>query len=73
VTLEGSDSVTDRVLRQGEKEVGTLRSTLRLEERILGLAMIRREVEPGAALRAGNREVRVMSLPLDDGETRAVK
>ena len=39
-----------------EKEVGTVRSTLTVDGRTLGLALVRREVEPGAEVMAGGRE-----------------
>ena len=54
----------DRVIREGEKEVGTVRSALLLDEQVVALAMIRREIGDGASLSAGNRSLRVMDLPL---------
>ena len=47
----------------GEKEVGTVRSTLTVDGRMLGLALVRREVEPGAEVTAGGRGARVVRLP----------
>ncbi len=52
-----------RAVLSGEKEVGTVRSTLTVGERTLGLALMRREVEPGAAVVAGGREATVLGLP----------
>jgi folate-binding protein YgfZ len=50
------------VLANG-KEVGTVRSTLKLDDRTLGLALIRREIEPGGAVVAGGRQATVVPLP----------
>jgi len=47
------------------KDVGTLRSTLTLSDRVLGLATVRREVEPGETVVAGGREAAVRPLPFD--------
>lgn len=47
----------------GEKEVGTVRSTLTVDGRTLGLALVRREVEPGDDVVAGGRGARVVHLP----------
>lgn len=51
------------ILSGGGKVVGTIRSTLTLDDRILGLAPIRREVENGAAVTAGGRPATVVALP----------
>ena len=53
----------DRTVLAGSKEVGTVRSTLTLEDRTLGLAILRREVEPGAGVTADGRPARVVRLP----------
>jgi tRNA-modifying protein YgfZ len=50
------------VLREG-KEVGTVRSTLALGDRILGLTPLRREVKNGEVVEAGGREALVVALP----------
>jgi len=52
-----------RSVMLGEKDVGSVRSTLALEDRILGLGMLRREVAPGELLLAGGRQARVVTLP----------
>jgi tRNA-modifying protein YgfZ len=52
----------------GEKEIGTVRSTLTVEGRTLGLAVMRREVEPGADVMAGGRGARVVRLPFRGDE-----
>jgi tRNA-modifying protein YgfZ len=46
-----------------EKEVGTVRSTLTVDGRTVGLALVRREVEPGAEVLAGGRGATVVTLP----------
>ncbi len=40
-----------------------MRSTLRLEDRALGLALLRREVSPGDVVMAGGRRALVVRLP----------
>ncbi len=57
-----------RRVMAGEKEVGTVRSTLTVEGRTLGLAVVRREVEPGAEVMAGGRGARVVRLPFEGEE-----
>jgi folate-binding protein YgfZ len=51
-----------------EKEVGTVRSTLTVDGRTLGLALVRREVEPGSQGVAGGRGARVVSRPFAGDE-----
>jgi folate-binding protein YgfZ len=55
--LDGRSVTTD------QKEVGTVRSTLALEDRMLGLAIVRREITPGDVVLAGGRQARVVGLP----------
>ena len=57
-----------RSVLAGEKEVGTVRSTLTVGERTLGLAIVRREVEPGDDVVAGGRGARVVRLPFGGEE-----
>jgi folate-binding protein YgfZ len=45
------------------REVGTVRSTIMLEDRALGLALLRREVSPGDEVMAGGRRALVVGLP----------
>ena len=52
----------------GEKEVGSVRSTLALEDRRLGLGLLRREVAPGQTVTAGGRRARVVALPFGADE-----
>jgi folate-binding protein YgfZ len=51
-----------------EKEVGTVRSTLTVDGRTLGLALVRREVAPGSQVVAGGRGARVVALPFGGEE-----
>lgn len=52
----------DAVTASG-RPVGSVRSTLVLDDRLLGLAPIRREVVPGQEVEAGGRAARVVALP----------
>jgi folate-binding protein YgfZ len=52
-----------RAIRKGEREVGSIRSTLSLEDRAIGLGLIRREVDVGEELVAGGQPARVVALP----------
>ena len=55
------------ITRDG-KEVGTVRSTLELGDRVLGLVMLRREVGPGDIVLAGGMEATVVGLPFTPGD-----
>ncbi len=68
VRWEGADPLDGRTVAYGAKEVGTVRSTLRLEDRTLGLAVIRREVSPGEDVTVGGRRARVARLPFSAEE-----
>jgi folate-binding protein YgfZ len=57
-----------RVVVAREKEVGTVRSTLTVDGRTLGLALMRREVEPGSEVVAGGRGATVVTLPFGGDE-----
>jgi folate-binding protein YgfZ len=59
---EGS-APDDREIRHGEKSVGSLRTLGRLGHRVVGLAPIRREVEPGAIVLVGDTSATVIDLP----------
>ena len=52
-----------RTVVAGGKDVGTVRSTLTLEHRTLGLAVMRREVAPGDDVVAGGKPAVVVRLP----------
>jgi len=58
-----SSPLNDRVIVAGGKEVGTVRSTLQLPGRRLGLAPIRREVTIGETVLAGGLSASVVALP----------
>jgi folate-binding protein YgfZ len=64
----GAALLADDRIVQGDREVGTLRSVLRLDDRMLGLAPIRREVQPGDTVVAGGRPATVIALPFGSGE-----
>lgn len=57
-----------RSVLSGAKEVGTVRSTLTVDERTLGLALMRREIEPGSEVVAGGRGATVVRLPFGGEE-----
>ncbi len=63
VILEGAGALADRAIRASGKEVGTVRSALLLEDRVMALATIRREIDAGTSLEAGGRTLRVMDIP----------
>jgi tRNA-modifying protein YgfZ len=52
-----------RSIHKGEREVGSVRSTLSLEDRAIGLGLIRREVGIGEELVAGGQPATVVALP----------
>src|SRR5689334_21397912 len=53
--IEGAAPLDDATLRLGDREVGTVRTVVRLEEDQLALALLRRELEEGTLLRSGDR------------------
>jgi folate-binding protein YgfZ len=57
------DPLEGRIIHKGEREVGSVRSTLSLEDRAIGLGLIRREVGVGEELLAGGRPATVVALP----------
>ncbi len=59
----GSAMLDSRQVTRDGKEVGVVRSTLGLDDRMLGLAMLRREVAVGDLVTAGGREATVVALP----------
>ena len=66
VVLQGGVAPDDRTLMLGEKPVGDLKSAIVLPDRVIALAMVRREVENGAKVCAGSREAVVAGLPFGD-------
>ena len=69
VVLQGAEPPEERGLKAADKEVGRLATALILEDRVLGLALVRREVENGAVIRAGERQARVVPLPFGDASS----
>jgi folate-binding protein YgfZ len=57
-----------RAVVHGEKDVGSVRTTLTLEDRVLGLGVLRREIAPGESVMAGGRRARVVALPFGADE-----
>jgi folate-binding Fe-S cluster repair protein YgfZ len=57
------DPLEGRTIHKGEREVGSVRSTLSLEDRAIGLGLIRREVGVGEELLAGGQPATVVALP----------
>jgi len=52
-----------RSICKGEREVGSIRSTISLDDRAIGLGLIRREVDVGEELLAGGQPATVVALP----------
>ncbi|HEV8599510.1 MAG TPA: hypothetical protein VGQ69_09135 [Gemmatimonadales bacterium] len=65
IRLPGAEPLEDRTLRTEEREVGTIRTALLLEDHTLALALVRREVENGVTLLVGQREATVVGLPFE--------
>jgi tRNA-modifying protein YgfZ len=63
VVLQDGVAPEDRTLLLGEKPVGDLKSAIVLPDRVIALAMVRREVENGAKVRSGSRDAVVAGLP----------
>ena len=57
-----------RAVLSGEREIGSVRSRLAVDGRAIGLAVIRREVDPGAEVIAGGRRATVVALPFRGDE-----
>lgn len=56
-----------RAILAGDREVGTVRSTLAANGRAIGLTVLRREVQIGEEVLAAGRSATVVSLPFDPG------
>jgi len=63
ILSEARDRPADSKVLLGEKEVGSVRSTLSLPTGRIGLALVRREVETGQVVTAGGLPATVVSLP----------
>jgi folate-binding protein YgfZ len=57
-----------RAVLVGDREIGSVRSRLTVDGRTIGLAVIRREVDPGAEVVAGGRRATVVALPFRGDE-----
>lgn len=66
VVLPGGEPPEVRTLILGGKNVGEIKSAIVLQDRVLALAMVRREVENDGSVRAGTREAVVCALPFVD-------
>ncbi|HEU5359041.1 MAG TPA: hypothetical protein VFU45_07970 [Gemmatimonadales bacterium] len=64
VVWDGSDPLADRSIQHLGREVGTVRSTVVVGARRIGLAPIRREVQNDEVVSAGGSPARVVALPL---------
>ncbi len=60
---DGTAALDGRTVLTVERDVGSVRSTLVLDDRILGLALLRREVQAGETVVAGGRQAVVTPLP----------
>jgi folate-binding protein YgfZ len=60
---EGPEPLDGRSVSTKGKEIGTIRSTLELDDRTIGLASIRREITIGDVVEAGGRTAVVVALP----------
>jgi folate-binding protein YgfZ len=55
--------LADQRIMAGEREVGSVRSTLALDDRRIGLGLLRREIDPGTEVVAGGQGATVLALP----------
>jgi folate-binding protein YgfZ len=65
LTVEGPEPLPGRTLMLAGKDVGQARSALSLEDRVLALGMIRREVETGGVVTVSGRAATVVPLPFE--------
>ena len=63
LVIEGAEPLQERTLMLAGKEVGQARSALSLEDKVLALGFVRRELETGSALALGGRAATVVALP----------
>lgn len=64
VRITGGAVPAERNLKSGDKDVGTLRTAIVLDDHLLGLAVVRRELEPEMPLRTGDRRAELIPLPI---------
>jgi folate-binding protein YgfZ len=55
--------LADERIVAADREVGAVRSTLALDDRRIGLGMLRREIDPGTEVLAGGQRAVVLALP----------
>jgi folate-binding protein YgfZ len=67
LSVEGTEPLQDRTLMLAGKEVGQARSAVALTDRVLALGTVRREVETGSVVTAGDRAATVVPLPFEVG------
>lgn len=65
---DSSDPPDGYTVVNGDREVGSISSMLVLDDRTLGLAVLRREVATGDTVSAGDRLATVVNLPFADRE-----
>jgi tRNA-modifying protein YgfZ len=63
--IEGATPPAERALDLAGKTVGDVRSALCLEDQVLALGLVRREVETGTEVTLGGRAVTVTALPFE--------
>jgi len=66
IVLSGGAPPEERTLTLGDKAVGDIKTAIVLKDRVIGLAIVRREVENGASVHAGEREAVVTELPFGE-------
>ena len=64
VRIGGGAALPERTLKSGDKDVGTVRTAIALDDHLLALAVVRRELEAGMPLRVGDRKVELIPLPV---------
>jgi folate-binding Fe-S cluster repair protein YgfZ len=68
VRWDTTDTLEGVAVSARGKDVGSVRSTLVLDDRTIGLASIRREVSVGDEVEAGGRRAVVVALPFGPGD-----
>lgn len=63
--LAGAEPLGERTLKTEGRDAGSVRTALLLEDHILALATVRREIEDSATLLVGGREATVIGLPFE--------
>ncbi len=71
LVFPGREPLGERTVLAAGKEVGQVRTGLALDDRMLALATVRREVVDGTTVTAGGRPARVVALPFDAEQTAA--